>query len=144
MKKILFFLAVVGLVLAAGCYQQVQTPTSQVPAPGNEGVGDSVVNTNGQDTSDGEVKEFTMQAKRFEFTPSKITVNKGDKVRITVTSVDVTHGFSLPDFGINKKLEPDAPVIIDFVADKKGTFEFKCNVPCGSGHKTMAGTLIVK
>ena len=71
-------------------------------------------------------------------------MNKGDKVRITVTSVDVTHGFSLPDFGINKKLEPDAPVIIDFVADKKGTFEFKCNVPCGSGHKTMAGTLIVK
>ena len=144
MNKILFFLVVVGLVLAAGCYQQVQNPTSRVPAIGNEGVGDSVVNTNGQDTSDGEVKDFTIQAKRFEFTPSKITVNKGDKVRITVTSVDVAHGFSLPDFGIDERLEPNKPVVIEFVADKTGTFTFKCNVPCGSGHKTMAGTLIVK
>ena len=90
------------------------------------------------------IKEFTMTAKRFDFTPSTITVNKGDKVKIIITSMDVTHGFSLPDFNINERLEPNQPVTIEFVADKVGTFTFGCTIFCGSGHGTMTGMLIVK
>ena len=92
----------------------------------------------------GDVKEFTLTAKRFEFSPSTITVNKGDKVKITITSMDVTHGFSLPDFNINERLEPNQPVTVEFVAGKTGTFTFRCNIICGSGHSSMSGTLIVK
>ena len=90
------------------------------------------------------VKEFAITAKRFEFNPSTITVNKGDKVKLTITSTDTTHGFSLPDFNINERLEPNQPVTVEFVADKLGTFTFRCNIRCGSGHSTMSGTLIVK
>ena len=91
----------------------------------------------------GAVKEFTMKAKRVEFAPSTITVNKGDKVKITITSIDAVHGFLLLDFNINEKLEPNKPVTVEFLADKAGTFAFKCSVPCGSGHINMSGNLIV-
>lgn len=90
------------------------------------------------------VKEFTITAKSWEFSPGTITVNKGDKVRLKITSTDVTHSFLLVDYSINTKLEPGQTQIVEFTADKAGSFSFRCGVPCGSGHKEMTGTLIVK
>lgn len=89
------------------------------------------------------VKEFDITAKRFDFTPSTITVNKGDKVKLRIKSIDVTHGFSLPGYGISRTLEPNKDVVVEFVADKAGSFEFRCNVFCGSSHSEMKGMLIV-
>ena len=68
----------------------------------------------------------------------------GDLVKLNITSVDVTHGFALPDFGVNSNLEPGKTVPVEFTADKTGEFSFFCNVYCGEGHKDMKGTLIVK
>ena len=85
-----------------------------------------------------------MTAKRWEFTPSSITVNKGDTVKLTITSEDVTHGFNLPEFGVNAQLQPGKTIAVEFVADKTGTFSFFCSVFCGTGHSGMRGTLIVK
>lgn len=90
------------------------------------------------------VKEFTITAKSWEFSPGTITVNKGDKVRLKITSTDVTHSFLLTDYSVNTKLEPGQTQIVEFTADKVGSFSFRCGVPCGSGHKEMTGTLIVK
>lgn len=90
------------------------------------------------------VKSFSMTAKQWEFVPSTITVNKGDTVRLSITSTDVTHGFSLRQFGVSGNLEPGKTVQVEFVADKKGTFTFLCNVLCGSGHSGMKGSLVVK
>ena len=89
-------------------------------------------------------KEFSMEAKQFEFTPSTITVKKGDTVKLHVKSTDVTHGFSLPDFNVNENLAPGKTVDITFTADKAGPFSFFCSFFCGSGHSTMRGTLIVE
>ncbi len=92
----------------------------------------------------GDVKEFKMTAKQFAFEPSVIEVNKGDKVRLIVTSVDVPHGFSIPEFGINERLDVGKPVTIEFVADKQGSFTAFCSVFCGSGHGNMKGKIVVK
>ena len=92
----------------------------------------------------GEVKEFKMTAKQFEFTPSIIEVNKGDRVRLIVTSLDVPHGITIPEYGINERIDPGKPVTIEFTADKQGTFTAYCSVFCGSGHSNMKGKLIVK
>ncbi len=89
------------------------------------------------------VKEFTMTAKQFSFDPNTITVNQGDTVIIRITSLDVLHGFALPEFGISQQLPPGQEETVKFVADKKGTFAFFCNIPCGVGHNEMTGTLIV-
>lgn len=91
-----------------------------------------------------ETKTFNVTAKKWEFSPSTITVNEGDVVVMHVTSVDVDHGIAITAFGVNETLKPGVTKTIQFVADKKGTYSFFCSVFCGSGHSSMAGTLIVK
>jgi cytochrome c oxidase subunit 2 len=90
------------------------------------------------------VKSFTMEAKQFEFIPDTITVQEGDHVELKVTSTDVSHGIAISAFGVRESLPPNKEVTIEFVADKKGSFNFFCSVPCGSGHRGMTGTLIVE
>ncbi|MFA6533276.1 MAG: hypothetical protein WCT22_04760, partial [Patescibacteria group bacterium] len=46
-------------------------------------------------TSSSLVKEFTMTAKQWAFDPAIITVKQGDKVKINIKSIDVTHGFAI-------------------------------------------------
>ena len=89
------------------------------------------------------VREFTITAKQWEFQPATITVKKGDHVKLTITTTDVTHGFSLPDFNVNSQISPGSPTVVEFDADKTGTFTFACSVFCGSGHGGMHGTLVV-
>lgn len=33
---------------------------------------------------------------------------------------------------------------VEFVVDKTGSFRYYCNVPYGSGHKSMGGNLVVE
>ena len=92
----------------------------------------------------GQVKEFKMTANQFAFEPSTIEVDKGDKVRLVVTSKDVPHGITIPEYGINERLNPGEPVTIEFVAGKEGSFTSFCSVFCGAGHGKMKGQIIVK
>jgi cytochrome c oxidase subunit 2 len=90
------------------------------------------------------VKEFTVTAKNWEFAPSSITVKKGDRVRLKITSVDVAHGLALTDFNVSVHVEPGQTQTVEFVADKVGTFTFFCNVFCGEGHRGMKGIFVVQ
>lgn len=144
MKKVILLLAI-GMLLISACAQQkpIENPEEFVgqgmPVPSEEGnVEEKVVMSNG------EVKEFKMTAKQFSFEPSTIEVNKGDKVRLIVTSMDVPHGISIKEYGINERLEVGKQVTIEFTADKEGTFTAFCSVFCGSGHSNMKGKLIIK
>lgn len=91
----------------------------------------------------GETKEFSVEAFQFGYEPSVIEVNQGDIVKITATSRDVSHGFAISEFGVSETLTPGQNVDIEFIASEKGIFSFYCNVPCGSGHGSMSGQLIV-
>jgi len=91
-----------------------------------------------------EVKEFVMTAKSWEFQPNTITVNQGDQVRLKITSLDIEHGFNIPDYGIKVNLLPQEEKIVEFTADQVGTFGFRCSVLCGDGHRDMIGQLIVQ
>ena len=132
MRKIMLLLVFVVLLISA-CTQQ--KPEDSV------GKGSEVP----QQTSaqSGEVKEFKMTAKQFAFEPSTIEVNKGDKVRLIVTSTDVPHGIAIKEYGINQRLDVGKPVTIEFIADKQGTFTAYCSVFYGTGHKDMKGKIIV-
>ena len=111
-----------------------------MPVPGTD-VQETEVTV--QPSGEAEVKEFRIAAKQFAFDPATIEVNKGDKVRLIVESVDVPHGIALPDYGIKERLDPGQPKTIEFVADKEGIFTFYCSVACGAGHREMKGTLTV-
>jgi cytochrome c oxidase subunit 2 len=88
-------------------------------------------------------KVIKLTAKKFEYSPAEITVKKGEPVVIEVSSEDVKHGFTLPDFGIRTDIKPGSVNRISFTPDKAGHFAFACDVFCGGGHEDMSGTLIV-
>lgn len=92
----------------------------------------------------GETKEFEIIVKNWEFVPNAIEVNQGDRVKLHLEVIEGYHGFALPEFGINEKLDEGTKVYVEFIADKKGIFNFYCSVPCGQGHGGMNGRLIVK
>lgn len=95
-------------------------------------------------TENSPIKEFIVTAKSWAFDPAVITVKQGDKVRLKINSVDVTHGFALPDFDVKVDLVPNKEETVEFTADKKGEFTFFCSVMCGEGHRDMKGKLIVE
>jgi len=95
-------------------------------------------------TTTNPVKEFTMTAKQWAFDPAVITVKQGDKVKLTIKSIDVTHGFALTDFNVKVDLVPNKEETVEFIADKKGEFTFFCSVMCGEGHQDMIGKLVVE
>ncbi len=134
-KAIVVFL-LIGIFLITACAQQ--KPEDLV------GGGSPVPQQEEKAVQTGEVKEFKITAKQFQFEPAVIEVNKGDKVRLIVTSVDVPHGIAIPEYGINERLDPGEPKTIEFTADKQGNFDSFCSVVCGAGHSNMKGKLIVK
>jgi len=93
---------------------------------------------------DGPDRIIYLEARRFSFSPDTIRVKQGDKVKIIAKSTDVTHGFALEGFNMDNRIEPGKKNIIEFIADKKGEFMFRCSVYCGSGHKNMRGKLVVE
>lgn len=107
------------------------------------GCSSSTTDTNPIIDYEGEVKEFKMTAKQWDFEPNTITVNQGDTVKLSIESIDVAHGFAISKYDINTVLNPGQTTNIEFVATTKGTYSFFCSVQCGSGHSGMKGTLIV-
>lgn len=88
-----------------------------------------------------EVKVATFQ---YGFTPSVIRVNLGDEVVILLSSRDVSHGFYLDGYRIEEKVDAGQAKEIRFVADRPGTYRFRCAVTCGSLHPFMIGQLVVE
>lgn len=93
--------------------------------------------------SSGPLKEFTLKARQFQFDPDTITVNKGDRVRLTITAEDVSYGFAVAEFGVSEQIPTGETKVIEFVASRQGTFVFFCSAPCGNEHLNMKGKLIV-
>jgi cytochrome c oxidase subunit 2 len=84
-----------------------------------------------------------LTAKKFEYSPSEITVKKGQPVVIEIVSLDRKHGFMIPDLKVRSDVKPGAQNVVRFTPDKTGTFNFHCDLFCGSGHEGMAGTIVV-
>jgi len=49
---------------------------------------------------------IVITAKRFEFSPSEITLRKGETVKLQLKSEDVTHGFFVRPLGIDTDIAP--------------------------------------
>src|SRR5215471_12368503 len=88
-------------------------------------------------------REIKVTARRFEFSPKTITVSKGEKVSLVITSEDVDHGFAIKELGIDQEIKAKQTKVIEFTPDKEGRFQFTCSVFCGDGHDEMIGELVV-
>ena len=90
------------------------------------------------------VHEIQVTLRKYEFTPGTLRVRKGEQVKLVMTAADHDHGFRLDDFNVNQKIPKGSTVVVEFNADKAGTFQFRCSIVCGLGHRGMKGTLVVE
>jgi cytochrome c oxidase subunit 2 len=99
-------------------------------------------------------------AKKYEYSPSPVHVKIGTKVQLKITAADHDHGFKIatvPDGSeANSKpglvfaspqdcvqLKKGETTTIEFLAQTRGTYTFRCCHTCGLGHRGMKGQIVV-
>jgi cytochrome c oxidase subunit II len=90
-----------------------------------------------QDPSKDPPHRIEIVAKRFEFSPSEITIKKGQPVILALTSKDVQHGLKLDAFNQVVKANKGQTSQVEFTPTETGTFPAQCAVFCGAGHGSM-------
>jgi cytochrome c oxidase subunit 2 len=133
MKKAAIVLLLSILLLAVFLLASVVAQEQPAPEPPAE-----------DKSADSPVREIKMTAKKYEFNPGEIRVKQGERVRLIIVSLDRTHGIQIKPYGIKREIDEGGQTVVEFIADKPGTFQFKCAKWCGFGHGRMRGTLIVE
>ena len=90
------------------------------------------------------VHEIQVTLRKYEFSPGSLHVKRGEQVKLVMVAADHDHGFKLVDYNIDRKIPKGTTVVVEFTADKAGTFQFRCSSVCGLGHRNMKGTLVVE
>jgi heme/copper-type cytochrome/quinol oxidase subunit 2 len=88
-------------------------------------------------------RDITITAKNYAFTPDRIEVGKDDRVRLTIEGQDQIHSFALDEFRIARRIQPGTSAVVEFRADRVGSFTYYCNIGADPGCKAMRGTLVV-
>lgn len=78
-----------------------------------------------------------IHAKKFEFSPSEITLKKGEPVILRLSSEDRTHGFLVKPLGIDTDIAPGNPTDIAMTPASAGEYTIICDHYCGIGHGNM-------
>ncbi len=88
-----------------------------------------------------------VEVERFEFIPQRVQVRQGERVRLVFTSRDTRHGVAIAEYGIYEDEIPPrgkGEAVVEFTADRPGTFIYRCAHLCGAGHAMMRGLLVVE
>ncbi len=85
---------------------------------------------------------------QIEHTNGKREINAlhiplGVPIKLTMTSQDVIHDFSVPAFRMKMDVLPDRYTMEWFEATKVGRYHFFCDQYCGMGHSLMRGWVYV-
>lgn len=156
MNKIIL-LSVLAIVLIAGC---------TTPTPGTSGNGNIAGNTTqptggtgnqtpiGGNPTGASLKEFRVTIFHTGYSPNSFSVSMGDTVKfLAVTGPGTSshnHGITIDAYGINKAVtteDTNNPVVIQFLANQKGTFTIYCKTcwdgSFGTSHPAIQATLTV-
>ena len=142
-------IALVALVLVAGCVGTVKTTTTTAPSA------TTAPPTTSPPITTGPVKTFDMLITHSAYGTPVIIVNKGDHVVIKARAFEGTsahkHGITIDELGVDKAVtteDVNNPEAIEFDATKVGEFKMYCGT-CkdgiyGANHPKLNGQLIVK
>ncbi len=140
-KKILFVLILVSLNLFIfGCEKQEDTTKTEEVIQIKEEV------TNKQENN---IKTFVVTGENFKFLINgkdnlDLNVKDSEKVRIEFTSTVGFHDFVIDEFqAATKKVKVGESTFVEFIANKKGIFEYYCSVGTHR-QQGMKGKLIVE
>lgn len=84
--------------------------------------------------------EFTLTAKKWLFTPNKVTVQRGQVVSLTIVPENLQFTFAIPDLDVEQGVNGETKV--QFSADTPGTYQFSCS-SCEEW-RGMTGTIVVQ
>ena len=90
-------------------------------------------------------KQVKVKAKRFKFVPSRIKMEAGTTLEISLSSQDVRHGFKIVGTDINVEIPArgKGQVRVTFRTEEAGKYRFECSRVCGAGHASMRGVIQV-
>lgn len=91
-----------------------------------------------------DVRVIDITAKRFAFSPDKITLKQGQTVKLRVHSEDVTHGFFLRPLKIDEEIPAGQTVEVTVTPQVTGSFTTICDHFCGANHGNMNMTIVVE
>ena len=90
-----------------------------------------------------EARLVQVTVKKFTFTPSIITLARGEPVILEFTTEDVLMGFSCYDLAVRTDIVPGRTNRVSFTPEKAGSFDFLCDIYCGEDHEDMQGRIVV-
>lgn len=91
-----------------------------------------------------DVPVVEITAKRFAFSPDKITLKKGQTVKLRLHSEDVTHGFFLRPLKLDEEIPAGQTVEVTVTPQTPGMFTTICDHFCGANHGNMNMTIVVE
>jgi len=91
-----------------------------------------------------DVPVIDITAKRFAFSPDKITLKAGQTVKLRLHSEDVTHGFFLRPLKLDEEIPAGQTREVTVTPQAAGTFTTICDHFCGANHGNMNMTIVVE
>ena len=92
----------------------------------------------------GDLPVVEIRAKRFAFSPNRITLKKGETVKLRIHSEDVTHGFFLRPLKLDEEIPAGQTIEVTVTPETAGTFMTICDHFCGANHGNMNMTIVVE
>jgi len=86
---------------------------------------------------------LTVVARKYAFEPARLEVNLNDLVKVTLSSPDIAHSFTVDAYRIAKRVGGGHTVTFEFRADQPGTFPVYCNLRQDERCRQMHGELVV-